>query len=163
MARYVALLRAISNVSMKPFREGMEALGYSDVASFGMSGNLIFTASGEGVAAMEKRIAGKLGAVTIIRSAREMAAAAEADLFPGVRWSSVTFLARAPTAAERKRFLALDFAEPKPVLRGKNLFYSFPVVLTGKRANVDIEKTIGIAGTGRTHRVVTRLAAMMRS
>ena len=162
MARYVALLRAISNVAMAPFREGVEALGFTDVASYGMSGNLIFSAERGDVAAMEKRIAGKLGAVTIIRSAAEMASAAKADLFPGVRWSSVTFLARTPTAAERKRFLALDFAEPKPVLRGKNLFYSFPVALNGKRANVDLEKAIGIAGTGRTHRVVTRLAAMMQ-
>src|SRR5688572_28061046 len=102
MGRYVALLRAISNVGMAPFREGMEALGYTEVASFGMSGNLIFTAEGGGgIDAMEERISGKLGAVAIVRSASEMARAAKTDRFPGVRWSTVIFLARAPNAAER--------------------------------------------------------------
>lgn len=163
VARYVALLRAISNVGMAPFREGMEALGYAEVASFGMSGNLIFTAdAGAGVDAMEERISRKLGAVAIVRSAKEMARAAKTDLFAGGRWSTVIFLARALTPAERRRFLALDFAEPKPVLKGRDAFYSFPVTLAGKKANVDIEKAIGITGTQRTMRVVMRIAELMR-
>ena len=164
MARYVALLRAISNVSMAPFREGMEELGYTEVASFGMSGNLIFTAdgAGAGIDAMEERISRKLGAVAIVRSAKDMARAAKVDRFPGARWSTVIFLARAPTAAERKRFLALDFAEPRPVLKGRDAFYAFPVAIKGKKANVDIEKAIGVTGTQRTMRVVTRIAELMR-
>ena len=34
--RYVVLLRAVSNVSMEPFREGMRGLGFTDVDSFGI-------------------------------------------------------------------------------------------------------------------------------
>lgn len=163
MARYVALLRSISNVSMAPLREGMEALDYTEIASFGMSGNLIFTAdAGGGIDAMEERISRKLGAVAMVRSAAAMARAAKVDRFPGARWSTVIFLARAPNAEERKRFLALDFAEPKPVLRGRDAFYSFPVAIAGKKANVDIEKAIGIVGTQWTIRVVTRIAELMR-
>jgi uncharacterized protein (DUF1697 family) len=33
--RYVALLRAIANVSMAPFRQAMEEMGFSDVESLG--------------------------------------------------------------------------------------------------------------------------------
>jgi uncharacterized protein (DUF1697 family) len=164
MARYVALLRAISNVSMAPFRAGMEALGYAEVASFGMSGNLIFTAEGGADGAvMEERIGRRLGAVAIVRSAGDMARAAKLDRFPEARWSTAIFLARAPTPAERERFLALDFAAPKPVLQGREAFYAFPLTLAGKKGNVDIEKAIGVTGTQRTMRVVRRIAELMNA
>ena len=45
MPRLVVLLRAISNVAMQQYRKRMEALGFSDVESVGMSGNLIFSSS----------------------------------------------------------------------------------------------------------------------
>jgi uncharacterized protein (DUF1697 family) len=159
--RYVALLRAISNVSMAPFRAAIEELGHADVESFGMSGNLIFSADGAGIAALERRIGEKLDKVTIVRSAKEMARAAKADLFPGNPASAVTFLTRAAKPGERKKFFALDFAEPLPVLRGKELYYAFPVTIRGKKGNVDLEKALGITGTARSARVVKRLAEVM--
>jgi uncharacterized protein (DUF1697 family) len=40
--RYVALLRGISNVRMQTFREALTDLGFTDVESYGRSGNLLF-------------------------------------------------------------------------------------------------------------------------
>ena len=56
MQRYVALLRAISNVAMQPFRQAMEELGFTDVASYGMSGNLLFNVDGSDIASIERSI-----------------------------------------------------------------------------------------------------------
>jgi Protein of unknown function (DUF1697) len=41
--RYAALLRAISNVEMAPLRRRLESLGFTDVESYGTSGNFLFT------------------------------------------------------------------------------------------------------------------------
>jgi uncharacterized protein (DUF1697 family) len=54
--RYVALLHAISNVSMQPFIEGMQELGFHDVGSYGMSGNLLFNSDDSDTAALERSI-----------------------------------------------------------------------------------------------------------
>ena len=42
---YLVLLRAITNVPMKPFRDAMQDMGFTDVESYGMSGNLLFDAT----------------------------------------------------------------------------------------------------------------------
>jgi uncharacterized protein (DUF1697 family) len=43
-SRYVAILRAITYVPMKPFRRALEELGFTDVESHATSGNLLFNA-----------------------------------------------------------------------------------------------------------------------
>lgn len=58
--RYVALLRAITNVPMKPFRRALEELGFTDVESYATSGNLLFNARASDPAALERRIAARL-------------------------------------------------------------------------------------------------------
>jgi uncharacterized protein (DUF1697 family) len=57
--RYVALLRAITHMGMAPFRQAMEELGFSDVRSFGMSGNLIFSARLQPATTLERRISAR--------------------------------------------------------------------------------------------------------
>jgi Protein of unknown function (DUF1697) len=59
--RYVALLRAITNVPMKPFRRALEELGFTDVESYATSGNLLFNARASDPAALERRIAARVG------------------------------------------------------------------------------------------------------
>jgi hypothetical protein len=71
------------------------------------------------------------------------------------------FLARAPTAARRRAFLALDFEEPRPVLRGRTLYYVYPARRRGRRSPFDLERALGVPGTFRTARVVGRLLALI--
>jgi len=155
MGRYIALMRAIAHTPMAPFRAALEELGFTDVTSFGMSGNLIFTAPAASAATLEQRIGERLGAVIIIRSARQMAAIAGADPFVGRPDATVMFLKRPPLAEARSAFLALDVPEPRPVLRGANLHFAGWVTVAGKR--VDLEKRIG-TGTMRSSGIVRRLA-----
>ncbi|MCW5695315.1 MAG: DUF1697 domain-containing protein [Bauldia sp.] len=157
--RYVALLRAISNVSMAPFRAALEELGYTGVTSFGMSGNLAFTANGGTVAEMERRIGAALNTVAIVRTVAELKRAAADNPFRDTGGSAVFFLARAPSAATRKAFLALDLNQ-EPLLRARTLYFRHPLTLQGKRAPLDIEKRLGVTGTARSSNVVERLAAL---
>jgi uncharacterized protein (DUF1697 family) len=92
---------------MQSFRERMEELGFTDVESYGMSGNLLFSAAG--TAALERRIAARLGTAAFVRSIRALATIVPSDPFR----SSILFLGRAPTAARRQRFLQTDFDEPR--------------------------------------------------
>src|SRR5688572_18398314 len=131
--RYVALLRAITNVGMQPFREALEELGFTDVASYGMSGNLIFTTDRSDRATLERRIAARLGAATFVRTRAELERVVGQDPFRGQPGASVMFLARPPTAARRRALLRLDFAASRPVLHGSTLFFVHPARLRGKR------------------------------
>ncbi len=155
--RYVALLRAITNVSMRPFREGLEALGFSDVESYGTSGNLLFNAEGRDKTSLERDITARLGALAIVRSRAELAAIVAADPI-GV---DILFLAHAPAATRRKIFLELEFESPAPVLRGKTVFFAHPTRLRGRRATFDFESALCVRSTIRTARVVGQLLARM--
>lgn len=155
--RYVALLRAISNVSMQPFRAALEELGFTDVESYGMSGNFLFNATPSDTGLLERVIAKRLGCATFVRTRQEMAKVVAADPFG----SAILFLARAPTATRRRRFLDLEFEGPRPVLRGHTLFFVYPARLRGKRTPTDFERILGVQGTARSARVVHALLARL--
>jgi uncharacterized protein (DUF1697 family) len=160
-ARYVVLLRAISNVGMQPFRQALEELGFSDVESYGMSGNLLFNADRSDTAALERCIAARLGAAAFVRTRPELARVVAQDPFRGRPGASVLFLARPPAAARRRAFLRLDFEAPRPVLRGRTLCFVHPARLLGKRTPFDFERALGVEGTARSARVVGQLLARM--
>lgn len=155
--RYVALLRAISNVSMKPFREGMQGLGLTDVESYGMSGNLLFNAKKEKVGSLEKQIATQFGTPAMVRTASQIARVIAQDPFD----SDILFLTRLPTASRRRAFLELDFESPRPVIYGKTVYFVHPARLKGKRTSFDFESQLGILGTARSARVVRGLLERM--
>lgn len=155
--QYVALLRAISNVGMQPFREGLEALGFSDVTSYGMSGNLMFNTDRSDRAWLERSISAHLGVVALVRTRLELVRIVAHDPFG----SSILFLARAPTAARRQAFLQLDFEGPRPVLRGRTVYSEYPARLRGRRTRLDFERFLGIPGTERSSRVVGQILKRM--
>jgi uncharacterized protein (DUF1697 family) len=155
--RYVALLRAITNMPMKPFRDALEELGFTDVESYATSGNLLFNARTSDAAALERRIANCLNTVTFVRTRTEMARVVAQDPLGAI----VMFLAHPPAAAKKRAFLDLDFQEPHPIIRGRTVYFSFPLLLRGRRTPFDIERALGVKGTFRTARVAAALLARM--
>jgi uncharacterized protein (DUF1697 family) len=155
--RYVALLRAISNVSMKPFREGMEVMRLANVESYGMSGNLLFSASAADAATLERRISERFGTPAMVRSKADLSRIVSQDPFD----SAVLFLTRTPTAARRQAFLELEFKSPRPLLRGRTVYYVHPAQPVGKRTPFDFEGALGVLGTARSSRVVRALLERM--
>jgi hypothetical protein len=71
------------------------------------------------------------------------------------------FLERPPTTARKRAFLDLDVREPRPVLRGRTLYLSYPLLLRGRRTHLDVEDALAVRGTFRTSRVVATLLARM--
>lgn len=156
--RYVALLRAITNVSIKPFREKMEMLGFTDVESYGMSGNLLFNAEGKELKWLEQRITAQFGTPAMVRTDSQLARIVSRDPFG----ASILFLTRAPTVAKRKAFLRLDFESRRPVIQGKTVYFVHPAHLRGKRASFDFESSLDVLGTARSARVVRQILALMK-
>ena len=155
--RYVALLRAISNVSMQPFREGMEDLGFTDVVSFGMSGNLLFNSSSGDLLLLEKLVSNRFGTAAVIRKRTELARIVAHDPYK----SGILFLTNTPTSAQRREFDKLDFGDPRPALRGRTIFFVYPVIIRDKRTPFDFESALGILGTMRSAGVVKKILEKM--
>jgi uncharacterized protein (DUF1697 family) len=153
--RYVVLLRAISNVSMKPFRDAMEEMSFTDVESYAASGNLLFDARTTDARALERRIGRRFGTDAFVRTPTEMARVVAQDPLGAI----VMFLERPPTTARKRAFLDLDVREPRPVLRGRTLYLSYPLLLRGRRTHLDVEDALAVRGTFRTSRVVATLLA----
>ena len=155
--RYVTLLRAINHVSMKSFREGMEELGFTDVESYGMSGNLLFNTKDSDITSLERRITARFETPAVVRTDSQLARIIAQDPFG----SSIVFLTRAPVASRRRAFLELDFASSPPILHGKTLYLVHPARVKGKRAPFDFERDLGVLGTARSARVVRQLLVHM--
>ena len=88
-------------------------------------------------AAFERRIAARIGTAVFVRTRTEMARVVGQDPLGAM----VMFLAHPPAAAKRHAFLGLDFQEPHPVLRGRTIYFSFPLLLRGRRTPFDIERS----------------------
>lgn len=159
--RYVTLLRAISNVAMQPFREAMEELGFTDVQSYGMSGNLLFNAADADTVSLEKTIAARFGTDAFVRTHAEMAQIVASDPFREEDGASMLFLAHPPDEGQQRAFMDLDFDTTPPVVQGKTVFFVWPLRLRDRRTPLDIEKTLDIPGTARSARVVARILAHM--
>jgi uncharacterized protein (DUF1697 family) len=155
--RSVALLRAITNMPMKPFRDAMQEMGFTGVESYGMSGNLLFDATGRDTKTLERKIGTRFGTDAFVRTHAEMKRVVAQDPLARI----VMFLERAPTAARRRAFLELDVQDLRPVLRGRTLYFSYPLLLRGRRTPLDIEDRLAVRGTFRTSRVVAALLARM--
>jgi len=155
--RYVVLLRAITNVSMKPFRDAMEEMGFTDVESYATSGNLLFDARTTDARALERRIGRRFGTDAFVRTRTELARVVAQDPLDAL----VMFLERPPTTARKRAFLDLDVREPRPVLRGRTLYLSYPLLLRGRRTHPNVEDALEVRGTFRTSRVAATLLARM--
>jgi uncharacterized protein (DUF1697 family) len=159
--QYVALLRAISNLSMEPFRRALEGFGFTDVHSYGMSGNLMFNTERADIAGVERDIAEKFHTVAIVRTRGDVARAAAGDPFQSDPRACMLFLAHVPPRTKRQAFLHTMFEGQEPQLRGRTLFFAWPLRERGKRAPFDLERVLGVPGTARTSRVVRAIAARM--
>ena len=146
---------------MAPLREALEGLGLTAVASFGSSGNFVFFAPGAETAILERRIAEALGAEALVRTREELAAMVANDPYAGRQGASL-FLARLPVDATSGVFRNAFGPEGEPpVARGATVYFVWPTRLSGRTAVVNFEREIGVLGTMRTSRVVSRVLQMM--
>ena len=176
MSHYVAFLRGMNlgkrRIKNDELRAEFEVLGFSDVATFRASGNVIFSLEDrEKESALAGRIEAGLGEAlgyevpVFLRSAAEVAAIAALAPFDrklvaaSMGKLQVSMLAKKPSAAARKKVLALATDEDRLALEGRELFW-LPSggTIESELDLKTIDRTLG-KGTMRTKGTVDQIAA----
>ena len=174
MERYVAFLRGMNlgtrRIKNDELRAEFETLGFEDVATFRASGNVIFGASRQSEGALTKTIEHGLGDAlgyevpVFLRSCAEVTATAAQKPFPGKEVEAskgklqVTMLAKKPSAAMRKKVLALSSDEDLLAIEARELFW-LPSggTLESELDHKSIAKALG-QGTQRTMGTLEQIA-----
>ncbi len=182
MPRYLALLRGINvggrnKVAMADLRLLAADLGYTDVATYIQSGNLLFTSDDDDPAgharALEHSMAERLGvrSAVVVISAAELTRAIAGNPFPGEtngRWLHAVFCDSEPGAAEQARIaeaagrVRAKGSADNAVVVGRTLFLHTPggfgrSELAGRLTS----SASPVVGPARNWETVTRLMAML--
>jgi uncharacterized protein (DUF1697 family) len=176
--RYVAFLRGMNlggrRIKNDDLRRHFEAMGLDEVATFRASGNVIFSmpkreAEAKLAARVEAELGERLGyeVPVFLRSDKEVAAVAAQEPFPAkaVEKSKgklqVSFLWKKPSAAAKKKVLALAGDEDLLAIEGRELYWlpSGGLLESGLDMKA-IEKLVG-AATRRTMGTVEQIAAKL--
>jgi uncharacterized protein (DUF1697 family) len=177
VTRYVVLLRAVNvggnnMVPMARLRELAAELGYTDVATYVQSGNLVVTADTKKAADVETAIADALRSdlgvdvSVMVRSRKELAAVLAAnplkDIADDPARLLVNFLAAQPDAGKVKALDRDEFAPERFEVGDRCLYQWFPDgVGRSKMAAAPWDRRLGVRGTGRNWRTVTKLLDML--
>ncbi len=175
----VALLRGVNlgarnKVPMASLREELEALGLEHVETYIQSGNVVFESRSGGekalAASIEKRIEKAFGvrAGVVLRTADALEKTALDCPFPtdGAASASlhVVFLARPPA---RPAAAKLDPDRSRPdeyALAGREIYLRLPGGLGRSKLSLDyFERVLGVRGTARNWRTVTKLVELTRA
>jgi uncharacterized protein (DUF1697 family) len=146
---------------MEERRAELVALGLTQVASFGSSGNFVLCSRLHDIPGLERRISEALGSEALVRSREELAAIVADDPYSG-RVGAGLFLARQPV--DQAADVIHDACGPdgeRPVARGRTVYFVNPTRFTGRKAVVNFEREFGVTGTMRTSRVIARVLDMM--
>jgi uncharacterized protein (DUF1697 family) len=178
MARYVAFLRGMNlgkrRIKNEELREHFEAMGLEEVATFRASGNVIFaTPKREGESKLAARVEEELGerlgyeVPVFLRSDAEVAAVAAQQPFPVAKAKKskgkpqVSFLKKKPSAAARKKALALASDDDLLAIEGRELYWLPSAGISESDLDLKaIEKLLG-ADTRRTMGTVEQIAAKL--
>ncbi len=179
---WVALLRGINvggknPVPMKDLKVVFEGLGYSGVATYIQSGNVLFRAAkdeDELAAQIPQAIAQrfKLSIPVVLRTAKELAKVVSSNPFlergkaPDealLPILAVGYLGRSPEAASVAKLDPKVSAPDEFRVLGREVFMKCPNTLGRTRLTVDLfEKALGTAVTFRNWRTATTLADWAR-
>ncbi|HEX5610889.1 MAG TPA: DUF1697 domain-containing protein [Solirubrobacterales bacterium] len=175
MPTHVAFLRGMNlggrRIKNEELRAEFEALGFSEVATFRASGNVVF-ASDEGSEAkltgtVEAGLGDALGyeVPVFLRSCAEVKAIAAQQPFDAKQVAAskgklqVLFLDKAPSAKDRKAALAEATGEDRLAIEGRELYWLPSGGISESELDLKaIEKAVG-AGTMRTMGTVEQIAA----
>ena len=140
MARYVAFLRGMNlgdrRIKNEELRRHFEEIGFEEVATFRASGNVVFSAMGrEAESKLARRLEAELDArlgydvPVFLRSIEEVAAIAAQEPFDPRRVAKskgklqVSLLMEKPSAAVKKKVLALATDEDLLAIEGRELYW----------------------------------------
>ncbi len=175
MEHYVAFLRGINlgnrRIKNPELVAHFEAIGLEEVATFRASGNVVFAdPSGDSEAKLQKRVEGELDerlgydVAVFLRSFDEVNEIAARDPFDAKAIArskgkpQVQLLAKKPTAAAKKKALALAGPDDEMSFAGRELHWLPSVGLSETEVNFKaLDKALG-KGTMRTAGTIEAIA-----
>jgi uncharacterized protein (DUF1697 family) len=175
MTTYAAFLRGINvggakKVPMADLRTVAQDLGYTDVATYINSGNLVF-ASTKKPRTLEKELAAALedrfgfGVDVCVRSSTQLRKILAANPYPDGEASKVTvaFLASTAPASAAERLAAVA-AEHEPfVVAGTEVYVHYGRGLGTSELAAQFAKLVGVSATVRNVGTVTKVLALLDS
>jgi uncharacterized protein (DUF1697 family) len=177
--RYITLLRAINvggnhTVKMESLRQLFESLGFSKVATFIASGNVVFETTTKNIKSLEKRIEKRLQealgyeVAAFIRTEAELAKIADYKPFPQSRIDAATefniiFLADTVDEKSKQKVRALRTDTDEFRVHGREIYWLRRQRQSGSTfSTVPLEKTLGrpftIRGTTTIKRMVLKFS-----
>jgi uncharacterized protein (DUF1697 family) len=169
---WVALLRAVNlgarnRVPMAELRGELWSLGFSSVSTYIASGNVLFVAEGSRRESIAQRIEAVIGksfgveTAVVLRKPDELRRLLAGHPFGETSSSYVTFLAAKPPPAAVRALGALDFGADEVKVAGSDVYLRYPNGVTGAQAtSAALERALGVPGTARNWRTVTKLAEL---
>jgi uncharacterized protein (DUF1697 family) len=174
MARYVAFLRGMNlggrRITNEALRSHFEALGCEDVATFRASGNVIFAKAGPPTgltSLLEDGLAEGLGyeVSVFLRSEKELTAIAVREPFTPKQLEAskgklqVALLKKKPSAAAKKKALALSTEDDRLAIEGRELYWLPKGGMS--ESELDLRALANILGptTIRTKGTINQIAA----
>jgi uncharacterized protein (DUF1697 family) len=176
MGRHVALLRAVNvggrKLPMAELRALAEALGWSEVATYIQSGNLVFSAGGEAQALerqLEEAIDREFGldVPVVVRGAAQWKRYAPPPAFAAAAKEEpnrlMLLLSKRPPAAGAEKAIEAKAAAGERVIRaGDALWIHFPEGAgNSKLTPALIDRAVGSPATARNYNTVVKLAEML--
>lgn len=175
--RYVALIRGINvggsaKLPMSRLRDSMTALGYTEVATYIQSGNVVFTSPRTDPAELEEEIEGRIAqdsglqVSVLVRTAAELAAVIERNPFPAAAEQPTTlhvsFLSAAPDPEVVRALDPQAFAPEEYRFDDRVMYLHVPEGLgRSKLAAYPWERRLGVRVTTRNWNTVNKLRSML--
>ena len=174
MSRYITLLRAINvgrgrTVKMEVLRQLFGSLGFSKVATFIASGNVIFETSTRNIKSLEKRIEKRLEealgyeVTAFIRTETELAEIADYKPFPQSKVDTaagfnIIFLADTVDENSKEKVMALRTRTDEFHVHGREIYWLRRQRQSGSTfSTVPLEKTLGRPFTIRGAETIKRM------
>jgi uncharacterized protein (DUF1697 family) len=176
MPRYVALLRSVNvaghgRIAMNELRASFEGLGYTDVATYIQTGNVLFSTGSKSEAniagAIEQRLAADFGdaPAVILRTVPELLRIGSASPYPkaGANASRhhVTFLASKPETKVLRALALPPSGRDELVVDGREVYVHTPDgYAETKYTGTFLERRLGVLSTTRNWNTVTKLCEL---
>ena len=176
MFRFIAFLRAINvgggrTVKMEPLRQVFESLGFSAVATFIASGNVVFETRTKKTKMLERKIEGALKEAlgyevrTFVRGEAELAKIANYQPFPQSKFdetwqSNIIFLADKLNDKLKQKVNALGTHTDAFEVHGREIYWRRRRKQNGALfSTVPLEKILGPAFTVREAHTIKRIVS----
>jgi uncharacterized protein (DUF1697 family) len=175
MSRYIALLRAINigggrTIKMEFLRQLFETLGFSKVATFIASGNVVFETTTKNVKSLERKIQKRLRdalgyeVATFLRTDSELAEIANYKPFPRSKIDTaaefiIIFLADTLDEESKRKVMALRTDTDEFCIHGREIYWLRRLKQSGSTfSTVPLDKTLGRPFTIRGAKTVKKMA-----